>query len=229
MRLSIIIPVYNEEKTVGKLIKKVLDVDLSTFSLDKELVLIDDGSKDKSKEVIKNFSKHVTFIEHAANKGKGAAIKTGLKYAKGDLLLIQDSDLEYDPRDYKKLLKVLFEKKAKVVYGSRFLTDNKSTYLSNYLGNKVITFLTNLLYGSHLTDMETCYKLFSRDVLKGIDIKSDGFDFEPEFTAKLLKKGYRIEEVPISYDSRSKEEGKKIRFKDGLDSFKALLKYRFKD
>lgn len=240
MKLSIIIPVYNEEKTVTKLLKKVLEVKLPK-GMKREIVVVDDGSKDSSKLKVKNAKlqyniKELKLIEHKTNKGKGAAIRTGIKNSTGDLLIIQDADLEYDPKDYISLLEPVLSGKAEVVYGSRLkkyplrIVGSKRTPLVlHYLGNKFLTLVTNLLYCSNLTDMETCYKLFKKSALKGIEIKSNRFEFEPEITAKLLKKGVKIYEVPISVKPRGYDEGKKITWKDGFFAVWTLVKYRFVD
>lgn len=231
LKLSVIIPVYNEENTITKVINKVKNIRLKGIS--KEIIIIDDLSADGTRgilEKIKNKSIKITY--HRKNIGKGAAIKTGLKNATGDIILIQDADLEYDPKEYKRLLKPIIENKSEVVYGSRFnfIRKNlKRMYKLHYIGNLFLTFMTNLLYGAKITDMETGYKVFRKEVIKSINIKAKRFDFEPEITAKILKKGYKIFEVPISFAGRKFDEGKKITWKDGVQAAYYLIKYRFFD
>jgi len=234
--LSIIIPVYNEEKTVEAVIKKVEAVNLGTVK--KELIVVDDCSTDNTRTVVKTI-KDIKLLFHEKNRGKGAAIRTGIQHSTGDIVIIQDADLEYDPTDYPALLKPILENKAKVVFGSRFMPGVKietgvesSGYKGNkiyYLGNKFLSFCVGLLYGKKITDMETCYKVFRREVLDGITLRATRFDFEPEITAKILKKGHKIVEVPISYKPRPFTEGKKITWKDGVQAIFYLIKYRFVD
>ena len=228
--LSIIVPVYNEEKTISVIIDKLKKLDL-----EKEIIVVDDCSSDNSYEILKK-TKGISLFKHEINKGKGAAIKTGIANSKGDILTIQDADLEYNPEDFKFLIKPILENKTKVVYGSRFLNKNfnsfqreKTIISSHYIGNKFLTFLTTILYRQKLTDMETCYKVFKREVIKDIRIKSNRFEFEPEITAKILKGSYRIIEIPINYHPRSFDEGKKITWKDGIKAIFYLIKYRFLD
>ncbi len=235
MKLSIIIPVFNEEKTIETLLKKVLAVKLG--SVKKEVVVIDDASSDKTREVLSKFkvqSSKFKILSHTKNQGKGAAIRSGIKESTGELIIIQDADLEYDPNDYLKLIKPIQQKMAEVVYGTRlknyplsFLDGEKTILPSHLIANRFLTALTNFLYGSNLTDMETCYKLFKRSVLKNITLKSNGFDFEPEITAKILKKGITILEIPIKVKPRSYAEGKKINWIDGVTAIWTLIKYRF--
>lgn len=240
MKLTIIIPVYNEEKTIFEIIRQVKLVKLAE-GLEKEIIVVDDASTDNSKFKIQGAKsklkiKNLKLIEHKVNQGKGAAVVTGIKEATGDIILIQDADLEYDPQDYPRLLKPILDGKTKVVYGSRLKNyplritgKNKTPLISHFLGNQLLTFITNLLYGNGLTDMETCYKVFKREVVKGIKVKAKRFDFEPELTAKLLKKGIKIYEVPIKVKPRGYEEGKKITWKDGFIAVWTLVKYRFMD
>lgn len=247
MKLSIIVPVYNEEKTVTAILDKVEKVNLPK-GVAKELVVVDDGSTDNSKFKIKNAKlqlknkqslttyKDFKLIEHKKNKGKGAAVRTGFKNATGDILLIQDADLEYNPEDFPKLLRPILRGKASVVYGTRLVNyplrlwgKNKTPMPLHYIGNKLITFVTNLVYGGSITDMETCYKVFTRGALKGIKLKANGFDIEPEITAKILKKGYKIHEVPIKVKPRGYDEGKKISWIDGVIAVWTLLKYKVSD
>lgn len=223
MRLSVIIPVYNEKETVEEIIRRVQAV-----PYDKEITVVDDGSSDGTTDVLKKMNyPSCRILYHKKNYGKGRAVRTGLAAASGDIVLIQDADLEYDPREYSRLLKPILEEKAKVVYGSRFKGEGKSMFFWHAAGNNFLTFLTNLLYDTTLTDMETCYKAFRREVLEGIVLKSDRFNIEPEITAKILKRGYRIYEVPISYVGREYSEGKKITWRDGLVALWTLIKYRF--
>jgi len=226
MKLSIIIPVFNEENTIEELIRRVFAVSLP---IEKEIIVVDDGSFDNTNKILKKLKKEINFIsqEHPKNRGKGAAIKTGLKQATGEFILIQDADLEYDPKDYSNLIRPLLEGKAEVVYGSRMLGKNKKGYLTFYLGGRFLTFLTNLLYGLNITDESTGYKAFKSEVLKNVDLKCEGFEFCPEITAKIAKKGIKIYEVPISYNARYLKEGKKIKVKDGLKAVWTLIKYKF--
>ncbi|MFH1182274.1 MAG: glycosyltransferase family 2 protein [Candidatus Woesearchaeota archaeon] len=226
MKLSIIMPAYNEEKDILKIIKKVQAVKLP---MQKEIIIVDDGSRDKTREILSGVKgKEIRVILHEKNKGKGAAIRTGLSKATGDIILIQDADDEYDPNEYPKLIEPLLNS-AMVVYGSRFYGRHIPRYRFYYLGNKVLTAATNLLYGGNISDMETCYKVFKREAIKGMVLRARRFDFEPEITAKFLKRGYKIVEVPISYKSRSFQEGKKIKWTDGIIALWYLIKYRFVD
>ena len=229
MKLSIIIPVYNESKTLKEILKRVESVDLRP--IEKEIIIVDDFSTDGSKEILKELEKEGRYIilYHKKNIGKGGAIKTALNEVTGDMVVIQDADLEYDPEDYKKLIKPILEGKAKVVYGSRFTGERKNMFYHHWIGNKFLTFVTDILYNTTLSDMETCYKMWKTEIIKSIDIKSNKFNFEPEVTAKVLKKRIRIYEVPISYAGREYEEGKKISWKDGISALWCLIKYRFVD
>jgi len=238
MKLSILIPAYNEEKSIQELIAAVKKVNLG--DIEKEIIVIDDGSKDKTREIVKEIvreTENITLIEHKHNLGKGGAIKTGISQATGDIIIIQDADLEYNPEEINFIIKPIAEKKALVVYGSRFLSRtqlNKNrlfmkhhkSYLFAYLGGRMITKITNLLFLSHLTDEPTCYKCFRDDVIQKIKINANGFEWEPEVTAKILKKRIKIVEVPISYNPRTIEEGKKINWKDGFKAIWTLIKYR---
>lgn len=227
MNLSVIIPVYNEEKNVQEIIKRV-----QATKLAKEIIVVDDGSQDGTRDILKKLDgkKKVRVILHEKNRGKGAAVVTGMNSATGDIILIQDADLEYDPRDYPVLLQPIDEDLADVVYGSRFLgAAHRVTMFWHQVANKMLTFMTNILYDSILTDMETGYKVFRREVIEGLTIRSRRFNFEPEFTAKILKRKYRIFEVPITFNPRDYADGKKIKLKDAFEAVFALLRYRFFD
>jgi len=225
MKLSIIIPVFNEEKTIVDVFNRVKKVKIG---MDKEIIIVDDCSKDNTKEELKKIKDAKIFF-HDVNQGKGAAIRTGLQHVTGDVVMIQDADLEYDINEYPKLLDPIKNNEADVVYGSRFMGKYKPKYWTYYMGNKFLTLLTNLLYGSSITDMETCYKVMKADIIKGIKLRARRFDFEPEITAKLMKKRIRILEVPISYECRDFDEGKKISWKDGVKAIYYLMRYRLFD
>ncbi len=228
MKLSVIIPVYNEQATIGKIIEVVKKADIG--SVKKEIVVVDDGSSDGTLEKLKGI-RDIKLIAHKKNSGKGAAIRTGIKHTTGDIIIIQDADLEYDPNEYSMLIKPIIEGKAKVVYGSRRLNKKNVPYsgLSFFIGGHSLTFLANLLYNAKITDEPTCYKVFRADILKGMKLKCSRFEFCPEVTAKVAKQGIRIHEVPISYYPRSVEEGKKIKWRDGFEAVWTLLRYRFFD
>ena len=229
--LSILMPVYDEVRTIREIISRVEAAELG--SAQKELIIVDDGSRDGTRELLKELaqtSQHKIYF-HGQNMGKGAALRTALTYVTGDIVLIQDADLEYDPSEYAELIKPIVEGRADAVYGSR-MTGGKVTRAFNfwhYIGNRFLTFTTNLLYNSTLSDMETCYKVFRVDVIKNIHIKSNGFNFEPEITAKLLRRKYKLYEMAISYYGRDFTEGKKITWFDGFGALWALIKYRFVD
>ncbi len=227
MNLSVIIPVYNEKNTIQEIIRRVQITNLVS-----EIIVVDDGSKDGTREVLADmdgFDK-VRVILHEHNQGKGAAVRTGIHAAKGDVLLIQDADLEYDPRDYPTLLKPIEENLADVVYGSRFVGGpHRATLFWNMVANKLLTLMTNILYNNILTDMETGYKVFRRDVVANLTLHANRFDFEPEFTAKILKRKVKIYEVAISFNAREYADGKKIGLIDAFEAVWALLKYRFTD
>ncbi|HJT24726.1 MAG TPA: glycosyltransferase family 2 protein [bacterium] len=226
--LSIIVPVYNEEKTLLQLLKKVQAVKL--FGLKKQIVLVNDGSTDGTPKILRKLKiPGGMILHHEVNKGKGAAIRTAIPHTKGDIVIIQDADLEYDPNDYKIVLAPIMDGSADVVYGSRFKGVHRAFMFLHYVGNKVLTLLTNMLYDTVLTDMETCYKAFKGDILRSLKLRSNRFDFEPEVTAKVLKRGCKLFEVPISYHGRGFEEGKKITWRDGVVAVYCLIRYRLMD
>jgi len=227
INLSVVIPVYNEVDNIREILKRV-----QATKLAKEIIVVDDGSKDGTRDVLKKLDgkRKVRVILHERNQGKGAAVVTGLNAAKGDILLIQDADLEYNPRDYPALLQPINEGIADVVYGSRFLGGpHRVTMFWHLVANQLLTLMTNILYNTILTDMETGYKVFRRKVIGNMKLRAKRFDFEPEFTAKVLKKKYRIFEVPISFNPRDYSQGKKIKLKDAFEAVWTLWKYRFVD
>ncbi|NMB91460.1 glycosyltransferase family 2 protein [candidate division WWE3 bacterium] len=227
MKLSVVIPCYNEKNTIEKIVDLVKGVE----SIEKEIIIVDDASKDGTVDVLKSIEKKypdIKVIYKEVNKGKGDTLKVGFQHTTGDYVIVQDADLEYDPQDYVKLLKVL-EEGVDVVYGSRFLGKYEKMTTLHYFGNKFLTLVTNLLFGVTLTDMETCYKLMPGDFVRKLDIKSSRFEFEPEITAKILKSGLKIKEVPISYKGRSFSEGKKMTWKDGFNAIYSLVKFKFFD
>ncbi len=226
MSVSVVIPVYNEEKTLLDIIARVKAQDLVT-----EIVVVDDGSTDGTPALLAALAdaKVRVFVQER-NRGKGAAIRRGFAEARGDIVIVQDADLEYDPGEYRKLCRPIMDGVADVVYGARFLGGpHRVLYFWHYVANKLLTLLTNILYNINLNDMETCYKVFRRDVLTGVELRSERFGIEPEITAKMVKRGYRLYEVPISYFGRTYEEGKKITWKDGFVAFWTIVKFRFCD
>lgn len=231
-KASIIIPVYNERKTIIEILKKVNE---EKIGLQKEIIVIDDKSTDGTREILAESSHLYTkILRHEANKGKGAAIRTGLEHASGEVVIIQDADMEYSPSDYKKVIEPIIQGKTKAVYGSRFLKQpllsrQKWAIPAHFIGNKILSIATTILYLNKISDMETCYKAIRRDTLKEINLEAERFDFEPEITAKLLKKGIKIHEVPITYNPRKKHEGKKINWKDGIRAIWTLIYWRFKN
>lgn len=230
-KISIIVPIYNEIQTINQILEKIAQANFC--DMEKEIILVDDCSTDGTRDLLKELEKNNKYkiYYHQKNQGKGAAIKTAIKEVTGDIVVIQDADLEYDPKEYKELIKLILENKADVVYGSRLsgAKASRSFKFSHLLGNKFLTLLTNILYDTTLTDMETCYKAFKADVIKSINIRSNKFDFEPEITAKIMKKKCSLYEVPISYYGRDYNEGKKITWNDGFGAVIALLKYKFID
>jgi glycosyltransferase involved in cell wall biosynthesis len=227
MKISVVIPVYNELKTLDEIVRRVKATNLAT-----EIVIVDDGSTDGTRGLYEKYAadEATQIILHERNQGKGAAVVTGIKAAGGDVIIIQDADLEYDPREYPNLLRPLEEGLADVVYGSRFLgAPRRATMFWHMIANKLLTFLTNILYNNILTDMETGYKVFRKNVVEGMTIHARRFDFEPEFTAKILKRKVRIFEVPITFNPRDYSEGKKIQLRDAFEAVWTLFKYRFVD
>lgn len=229
--LTVIIPVFNEKATIVEILRRVAAVPIP-----KEIIVVDDGSTDGTREILQRLGRDshpygdLKVVFHKKNCGKGAAVRTGISQVRGQTVIIQDADLEYDPREYPQLLGPILDGRADVVYGSRFLGGpHRVLYFWHYLGNKLITLLSNLLTNLNLSDMETCYKAFRREVLQSIRLKSNRFEFEPEITLKVAKKGYRVYETPISYSGRSYAEGKKITWMDGLKTLWALLRFRLFD
>jgi glycosyltransferase involved in cell wall biosynthesis len=227
LKLSVVIPVYNEYGTIRELLRRVRNVDIG--DIQKELVIVDDFSKDGTRDLLAEeaTSPDVVLQFHAVNMGKGAAVRTGLAHASGDIILVQDADLEYDPNDYPALLAPILDGRTQAVYGSRFQGAIKDMSFSHAFGNRLITIVANILYGTRLTDVETCYKVFTAEVKSKIHLRSDRWGFDPEITARILKNGYRIFETPIHYQGRAHTEGKKISWKDAVTVLWTLLKYRF--
>jgi glycosyltransferase involved in cell wall biosynthesis len=224
-KLSVIVPVFDERNTLQEIVRRMRAVELP---VDLEIVVVDDGSTDGTRKILAQIEDStVRVLLHPENRGKGAAIRTGLAAASGDLVLIQDADLEYDPEDWPKLLRPVLTGRADVVYGSRFTGERRNMLFWHWVGNRFLSLVTNVLYNTTLSDMETCYKLFDKKILDGFRLKADRFDFEPEITAKVLRAGHRIYEVPISYAGRDFAEGKKITWRDGLVALYTLVKYRF--
>jgi glycosyltransferase involved in cell wall biosynthesis len=233
MKLSIIIPVFNEKETIEPLLRRVLGTSKPEVPVH-EIIVVDDGSTDGTTEILTRIAKESTqpslkILVHPRNQGKGAAIRTALSHISGDAVLIQDADLEYHPEEYSLLIKPIVEYGADVVYGSRFLGIHRAFLFWHYLGNKTLTLVTNLLFDSMLSDMEVGFKAFRTEVIKSIPLQARGFDFEPEITAKVLKRKLKLYEVPITYSGRDYSEGKKITWKDGLTAVWTLIKYRFRD
>ncbi len=228
-KITVLIPVFNEVNTLETILQKVEEAPFC--GLEKEIILIDDFSTDGTRDILKKLGDKYKIFYHSQNMGKGAALRTGFEHMTGDITVIQDADLEYDPVDYEPLIKLIIENKADVAYGSRLSggKPSRSFMFTHLLGNKLLTLITNILYNTTLTDMETCYKAFRTDLIRDIKIRSNRFDFEPEITAKVLKKRARLYELPISYYGREYTEGKKITWKDGIHAIFALIKFRFTD
>jgi glycosyltransferase involved in cell wall biosynthesis len=228
MKLSVVIPVFNEVRTLEEIIARVQSV-----SYDKEIVIIDDYSTDGTVDLLRKIeakSGNIKVLYHDRNRGKGAALRMGFAKVTGDIVIIQDADLEYDPREYPQMLEPILDGRADVVYGSRFLGGpHRVMFFWHYVGNQFLTLLSNMMSNLNLTDMETCYKAFRKEVLRDLTLKSDRFGFEPEFTLKVAKRKFRIYEVPISYSGRTYEEGKKINWKDGVAAIFAIIRFRFMD
>ena len=226
MKLSVVIPVFNERPTVAEIIRRVQAVDVG---IDKEIIVVDDGSTDGTREILRGLvSPGLKVILHEKNRGKGGALRTGFAEARGEIVLVQDADLEYDPREYPRLLEPILDGRADVVYGSRFLGGpHRVLYFWHYVGNRFLTTFSNMLANLNMTDMETCYKVIRREVLGKIELRSSRFGFEPEITMKLARLGSRFYEVPISYSGRDYAEGKKIGLKDGLAAIFHLIRFRF--
>lgn len=224
VKISVIMPVFNEEETISEILRRVRAVEIP-----KEILVIDDNSTDRTRELLKEEARQedTRVFFHRRNLGKGAAVRTGLQNVTGDIVIIQDADLEYDPRDYPALIRPITEGRVNAVYGSRFLGEHKAMYFWHAVGNKFLTLVTNVLYDTTLTDMETCYKVFTREIADSLDIRQERWGIDPEITAKILRQGNRIYEVPISYNGREFWEGKKISWKDGFVILKTLVRYRF--
>ncbi len=221
--LSVVMPVYNERTTIDEIVRRVLAVPLRI-----QLIVVDDGSRDGTGEILDGLQKQLKFtLLRQTNAGKGAALRRGFTAVTGDIVVIQDADLEYSPEEFPQLIDLICQGKADVVYGSRFLGRHRAFMFAHYIGNKFVTFATNVLYNTMLTDMETCYKAMRIDVLRSMTLKSNGFGIEPEITAKIFKRGYRVYEVPITYAGRGYEQGKKITWRAGFTALWVLLMYRF--
>jgi glycosyltransferase involved in cell wall biosynthesis len=222
--LSVVMPVYNERNTIEEIIRRVLAVPMRI-----QLIVIDDVSTDGTSEILERLQQELRFtlLKQPKNGGKGSALRRGFAAVSGDMMIIQDADLEYHPEEYPLMTNLITSGRADVVYGSRFLGTHRVFLLTHYLGNRLLTFITNVLYNTMLTDMETCYKVMRTDVLRSMELRSNGFGIEPEMTAKVFKRRYKVYEVPISYDGRGYDEGKKITWRDGVVALWVLLKYRF--
>jgi len=222
--VSVVMPAYNERDTIDEIIRRVLAVPLRV-----ELIVVDDGSTDGTRDMLQSLQRELGFklVLQPQNGGKGSALRTGFQQVTGDIVVIQDADLEYSPEEYPSLIELICAGRADVVYGSRFLGRHRVFLFTHYMGNKLLTFLTNVLYNTILTDMETCFKVMRVEVLRSFTLHSDGFGIEPELTAKIFKRGYRVYEIPITYDGRGYTEGKKITWRDGVVALWVLLKYRF--
>ena len=224
--LSVVMPAFNESATIEEIVRRVLALALRT-----QLIVVDDASTDGTREILQRLQQELgfTLLLQPQNQGKGAALRRGFEAVSGDLVVIQDADLEYSPEEFPELIELICQGRADVVYGSRFLGRHRVFLFSHYLGNRVLTLLTNVLYNTMLTDMETCYKVMRTEVLRSMTLQSNGFGIEPELTAKIFKRGYRVYEVPITYDGRGYEDGKKIGWRDGVVALWVLLRYRFSE
>ena len=228
-KLSVVVPVFNERNTLVEIVRRMRAVELPD-GIEREIIVVDDGSNDGTRDVLNQIGDStVRVVMHESNLGKGAALRTGFAHATGDYVLVQDADLEYDPDDWPKLLNPILRGRTRVVYGSRFTGERRNMLFAHWIGNRFLSLVTNLLYNTTLSDMETCYKLFDRRLLDGVTLRAERFEFEPEVTAKVLRRGIRIYEVPISYTGREFDEGKKITWRDGFVALWTLVKYRFKD
>jgi glycosyltransferase involved in cell wall biosynthesis len=228
-KLSVIVPVFNERNTVVEVLRRMRAIELPD-GIEREIIVVDDGSGDGTRDVLRQLGDStVRIVMHDRNRGKGAAVRTGFAHATGEYVLIQDADLEYDPEDWPKLLHPVMRGRARVVYGSRFTGERRNMLLLHWIGNRFLSMVTNVLFNTTLSDMETCYKLIERDLVSDLRLHSDSFDIEPEITAKILKRGIRIYEVPISYSGREFDEGKKLTWRDGLTALWTLVVYRFRD
>jgi glycosyltransferase involved in cell wall biosynthesis len=222
--VSVVMPCYNERETIDEIIRRVLAVPVRI-----ELIVVDDGSKDGTRDILSGLAEELKFklVFQPANAGKGSALRRGFEEVTGDIVLIQDADLEYSPEEYPELIQLICQGRADVVYGSRFLGRHRVFLFTHYVGNRLLTLITNVLYNTMLTDMETCYKVMRTEVLRSMQLQANGFGIEPELTAKIFKRHYRVYEVPITYDGRGYDEGKKITWRDGVVALWVLLKYRF--
>ncbi|HEY5619690.1 MAG TPA: glycosyltransferase family 2 protein [Vicinamibacterales bacterium] len=224
--LSVVMPAFNEAATIEEIVRRVVALPLRT-----QLIVVDDASTDGTRELLQRLQQDLgfTLLLQSQNKGKGAALRRGFEVVRGDLVVIQDADLEYSPEEFPMLIELICQGRADVVYGSRFLGRHRVFLFSHYLGNRLLTLITNILYNTMLTDMETCYKVMRTEVLRSMRLQSNGFGIEPELTAKIFKRGYRVYEVPITYDGRGYDEGKKIGWRDGVVALWVLLRYRFSE
>ena len=222
--LSVVMPVFNEVATIDEIIRRVIAVPVRT-----QLIVVDDCSTDGTRETLTGLQRELgfTLLLQPTNRGKGAALRAGFEAVRGDIVVIQDADLEYSPEEFPQLIELICDGRADVVYGSRFIGRHRVFLFTHYLGNRLLTLLTNVLYNTMLTDMETCYKVMRTDVLRSMTLRSNGFGIEPELTAKIFKRGYRVYEIPITYDGRGYDEGKKIGWRDGVVALWVLLRYRF--
>jgi len=228
-KLSVVVPVFNERNTLVEILRRMRAVELPD-GIEREIIVIDDGSTDGTRDVLKQLGDStVRVVMHEHNRGKGAAVRTGIKHATGDYVLVQDADLEYDPDDWPRLIAPVLRGRARVVFGSRFTGERRNMLFLHWIGNRFLSLTTNVLYNTTLSDMETCYKVVDRELLTSLDLHANRFDIEPEITAKILKRGVRIYEVPISYAGREMDEGKKITWRDGFSALYTLIKYRFTD